>query len=44
MYLIIRMQLEEQREGTTENKIYRKYIENFNKSTNLIFYDKVGIN
>lgn len=44
MYLIVRMQLEEQKERQGERKIYARFIENLSRSTNLIFYDKVGVN
>jgi hypothetical protein len=44
MYLVIRMRLEEQKEKLSEREIYTRYATNLSKSTNLIFYDKVGVN
>jgi hypothetical protein len=44
MYLIVRMRMEEQKEGQSERRIYAKYAESLGKSTNLIFYDGVGVN
>jgi hypothetical protein len=38
------MRLSEQKEGQHEQEIYGKYISSLGKSTNLIFYDNVGIN
>lgn len=44
MYLVLRMRLEEQREGLQEQEIYSRYASSLAKSTNLIFYDSVGLN
>ena len=44
MYLIVRMCLQQQKEGQSERRIYGKFIENLGRSTNMIFYDKVGVN
>lgn len=44
MYLVVRMRLEEQKEKVSEREIYSRYAANLSKSTNLIFYDKVGVN
>lgn len=44
MYLILRMRLEEQKQGQYQQDIYSKYMSSLSKSTNLIFYDNVGIN
>lgn len=44
MYLIIRMQLEEQKEELSPGEICERYRSSLNKSTNIIFYDKLGMN
>lgn len=44
MYLIIRMQLQEQKDKHSEKKIYAKFSEQLSKSSNLIFYDSIGVN
>lgn len=44
MYLIIRMQLEEQKDKLSDKKIYAKFSEQLGKSSNLIFYDSIGVN
>lgn len=44
MYLIIRIKLEEQKECETLKKLFEKYRNNLLKSTNIIFYDNIGIN
>jgi hypothetical protein len=44
MYLVLRMRLEEQREGQQEAEIYGRFASSLGKSTNLIFYDAVGVN
>ena len=44
MYLIIRIKLEEQKECENIKAVYEKYRQNLLKSTNIIFYDNIGIN
>jgi hypothetical protein len=44
IYVVVRMRLEEQKEGQHEQEIYGRYVSSLGKSTNLIFYDNVGIN
>lgn len=44
MYLIIRMKLEVVKNDENIKNVYAKYRENLSKSSNIIFYDNVGIN
>ena len=44
MYLVVRAHLEQEKEKIPDHKVFAKYVEHLSKSTNLIFYDHLGIN